>query len=307
MKIHVVVNPKAGAGAALRRLPAVRRALAEAAADVDVARTEGPGDAARLAARARDAGAEIVVAVGGDGTLNELAQAYVGPDGEPVGGPALALVPAGTGGDFRRTLRIPEEPGAAVRRLLASEGRAVDLGVLQLTGHAGEPLRRAFVNIASFGVSGEIDRLVNAGPKWLGGRTSFAWGTLRAMTTYRNAPVAIRLDGADWYEGHIVVAALANGRYFGGGMKIAPAADPSDGLLDVVVAGDLGFSQALGLAPSLYRGGHVGHASVKTGRAREVEARALGRGPVLVDADGEAPGRLALHARLLPGALRFRA
>ncbi len=307
MKIRVIVNPKAGAGAARRKLPQVERALARHGAAFETLETRAPGDATALARRARDDGAELIVVVGGDGTLNEVSQAYLEESGALLAGPALSMVPAGTGGDFRRTLRIDPDAEIAVEHLLASEARAVDLGIIELTSDRGTPVRRAFVNIASFGVSGRIDRLVNESPKWIGGRAAFALGTVRAMATYRNAPVSIRVDGTPWHEGRIVVGAVANGRFFGGGMQIAPNADPSDGRFDVVVLGDIPFAESLRVGPKLYTGKHLGEPRVHSTRGTVIEALPLDARPVYVDADGETPGCLPLRVTIAPAALRFRA
>jgi YegS/Rv2252/BmrU family lipid kinase len=307
MKIRVIVNPKAGAGAARRKLPQIERALRNHGVAHETVETRAPGDATELSRRARNDGVEVLVVVGGDGTLNEVSQAYLDDGGAPLPGPALAIIPAGTGGDFRRTLGIDKDADLSVARFLASEPRSVDLGIVELTGDRGEPVRRAFVNIASFGVSGRIDRLVNESPKWIGGRAAFALGSLRAMSTYRNAPVTIRVDGTPWYEGRVVVGAIANGRFFGGGMQVAPEADPTDGRFDVVVLGDLTFAESLRVGPKLYAGKHLGSPRVLSTRGTIVEAAPLDDRPVYVDADGETPGRLPLRATIAPGALRFLA
>lgn len=306
MKIRVIVNPKAGAGAAGRKIPHIKRALLASGAPHEVVETLAPGDATALARKAADDGVDVIAVVGGDGTLNEVSQAYLGVAGELVPGPALGLIPAGTGGDFRRVFDVSKDVEAAVRRMLDSEPRAVDLGVLELTADGGERTRRAFVNIASFGVSGRIDRLVNQGPKWIGGGAAFAIGTVRAMATYHNAAVSIRVDGKPWYEGRVVVVAIANGRYFGGGMQVAPRADPTDGALDVVVLGDLSFLESARVGRRLYSGEHLGAPGVHWTRGTRVEAAGLGGEPVYIDTDGETPGRLPLTATILPGALRMR-
>jgi diacylglycerol kinase family enzyme len=191
--------------------------------------------------------------------------------------------------------------------MLDSAVRPLDLGILELVGDDGGPLLTTFVNIASFGVSGKIDRLVNESPKWMGGQLAFFVGSLRALSTYRNAAVTVRVDGEPWYEGRVVVVAIANGRYFGGGMHIAPRADPGDGLFDVVVMGDMPFAESLRLAPRVYKGTHLEQPRILSTRGSVVEADVLGDTSVFIDADGETPGRLPLRARMAKGALRIRA
>ncbi len=160
--------------------------------------------------------------MGGDGTLNEVSQGYLDVDGQPLAGPDLALIPSGTGGDFRKTFALGATLEEAVERLATAEARPLDLGLLDITAHSGETIRRAFLNITSFGLGGLTDRLVNAGPKWIGGRAAFFVGSLRALISYANAPVRLRVDGEIVLEAPIVNVAIANGQYFGGGMKIAP-------------------------------------------------------------------------------------
>ncbi len=304
MKLHLIVNPKAGSGRAAQRIPQIRRALADQGIQHELSLTEGPRDASRLARGAADGGADVIGVVGGDGTVNEVAQSYVDEHGAPRPGPALALIPAGTGGDFRRTFGLEDNVVDAVRRLATATPRAIDLGVVDLTGHDGRPHTQAFINIMSFGIGGLVDRLVNESPKWLGGKASFMLGTLRASLAYKNLPVSLRVDGKVCLETPIVSVAVANGQYFGGGMKIAPDADPSDGLFDVVAIADLTRAQGIGLGLKFYKGSHVGRPGVSVARGSEIEALPLRRrDEVLIDLDGETPGRLPLRARVLRSAV----
>ncbi|MBN2195583.1 MAG: diacylglycerol kinase family lipid kinase [Polyangiaceae bacterium] len=307
MKTRILVNPRAGSGAAATRVPAVELSLRERGHVVDLERTRGPGDATRIIREAREEGVDCVVIVGGDGTLNEACQAYLDDQGRLLEGPELAIVPAGTGGDFRKTFDLGTDTAAAVARMDESPGRRVDLGVAEFRDHRGTPTRRAFVNILSFGLGGLTDRVVAGGPKWVGGRVAFFTGALRALFAYQNLPVRLTVDGASCLEAPILNVAIANGRYFGAGMKIAPEADPSDGQFDVVALYDLTRAQGLGLAYKIYRGTHPGSPGVRVATGREIHAApARSSLEVLIDLDGETPGRLPLDARIIPGALRFR-
>lgn len=302
--IRVLLNPKAGAGAALRKLQTLRNALRRQGLEHDVAETSRPGDAGRLARVAREDGVKTLAVVGGDGTLNETIQAYLDPDGNPIEGPSIAVIPAGTGGDFKRSLGLSGSLEEAVGRL-CSPARPVDLGRLRLVDTQGAPVLRAFLNITSFGVGGRADQLVNEGPKWLGGKPAFFLGSLRATLGYRNQAVRVKIDGRVFYEGPIFNVAVANGRYFGGSMLVAPHADLGDGQFDVVILEDLTLPEKLALANSLYGGTHLDHPKIREGRGRIIEAEPLNPwSHVLIDMDGETPGRLPLHAEALPGALR---
>jgi len=307
LKVALIVNPTAGSGAAGRAAPTVQRALERLGASVTLGATKQPGDATRLARESRSAHLDCTVVMGGDGTLNEVCQAYIDERGEPLAGPPLALVPAGTGGDFRKTLGIGTDLEASVEHLVRCEPRPFDLGILEASAHDGRPVTRAFINITSFGLGGLTDRVVNAGPKWLGGKSAFFLGTLRALLAYQNAAVRVKVDGRVWLESPVVNVALANGRFFGGGMQIAPEADPADGLFEVVALGDLTRLQTVGLTQRVYAGTHLGQPQISATRGAVVEAEALvPNAEVLIDMDGETPGRLPLRARIAAGALRFR-
>jgi YegS/Rv2252/BmrU family lipid kinase len=303
-RVALLVNPAAGGGAGRRRAPALARALARAGASIDVLETRGPGDARRIVDECRRAAVDVIAVAGGDGTLNEVAQAYLDREGRPVAGPPLALLPIGTGGDFGRTLGAAGGLDGAVQRALSAEPRAFDLGVLRLTTLAGATERRAFLNITSFGLAGLTCRTVNSGPAWLGGRATFYLATVRALATWRNPPVHVSVDGAPWLESPVVNVMIANGRYFGGGMKIAPEADPADGRFDVVAIGDMSRLQTLGLTRAVYAGTHVTRPLVTVTRGTSVEAEAaVATDVVLIEMDGETPGRLPLAATVAAGAI----
>ena len=306
-KVRVILNPAAAGGAALGQVGAIEASLRRYDLPHEIVLTRTRGHAAELARAAAADGVDVIAIVGGDGTINEVMQAYVTPDGEPVRGPDLALIPSGTGGDFKRTFGLSGALDEAVARIRHGAPRAVDLGILRFASHAGGDAVRAFVNIASFGLSGQVDAIVNETPKWLGGRASFYSATLRAMAGYKNASVRIKVDGALWHEGPVVTTAIANGRYFGGGMMIAPHADPSDGRLEVVLLGDLGRRELIGLTPRIYRGAHLAADGVRVTSGVTVEAEAVHPwASVLIDVDGEQPGKLPLRATLARGALTFR-
>ncbi len=307
MRVSVIVNPRAGAGSAARHLPAVRHGLNGLGVAFEILETRHPGHAVELARSARDAGSTLLAVVGGDGTLNEVSQAYIDATGSPTAGPPIALIPCGTGGDFPRSCAFAGSSiPSALARLVARKLRPVDLGVVSLVDSRGAPVHRAFLNVASVGISGDVDERVARGPKWLGGKAAFLLGTVSAALVYRNVPMEIEVDGRSWHRGPVLLAAIANGQFLGGGMHIAPAADFADGQFDVICVGDLSRGKFLSLFPRVYKGAHLGLEAVSSVRGRSVVVRALrDGGPVLVDVDGETPGYLPLAARIFPGALQL--
>ena len=301
----VIVNPKSQGGRLGSRWPEIAETLTRAF-PYEVVHTSGPGDATTLARNALLAGAERIVAIGGDGTINEVTNGFF-ENGAPIKPDAsLAVVPFGTGGDFRRTIGVPSDAHEAARIIAANHRRKVDVGKLQLTGHDGKPALRMFINIASFGVSGHLDRMINEGGKKLGRIGYFTTG-VRATLSYKNQRVQLIFDGkvADRVEVTAYNVAVANGKYFGGGMKIAPDAEVDDGTFDVTVVGDLSFGKLItGFARQVYSGAHLKTKGVSVRRAKVVEAEPVNPGDkVEFDVDGEHLGRLPARFEIVPQAL----
>jgi diacylglycerol kinase (ATP) len=234
-----------------------------------------------------------VVAVGGDGTINEIVQGLAGHDGVE-----LAVIPRGTGWDFVRTYGIPRKLEDAIAVARDGHARVIDLG--RATYRGGESL---FANIASVGMSGAIARRTNESSKALGGKVSYAWATLTVFARWQNDVVRVRVgDESRSARMHDVV--VANGRFFGGGMKICPEAEPDDGLFDVLLIGDLTKRDLVLTMPKTYRGKHLPHpkAEVLRGAVVEVDADE----PLPVELDGEQPGTTPVRFEVVPRALRLR-
>ena len=299
----VIVNPQSQGGKLGKRWPELAEAIGRAF-PFDEAQTRAPGDATRLAREALRAGAKRVIAVGGDGTINEVINGFFDDTGQPIAGDAaVGLVPYGTGGDFRRTLDIPIATASAAAVIAEDHRTRIDVGRLEYTTASGQRARRMFANIASFGVSGVVDRLVNESGKKLG-RLSFAVATARATWTYKNQRVQLRFDDGERVELTINTVAVANGRYFGGAMMVAPDAEVDDGLFDVVALGDFHFVDLLRSGRRIYKGTHLTMDKVTTRRARIVDAETIDPNAVVeLDIDGEALGRLPARFELVPRAL----
>ena len=305
--VKVIVNPAAGDGCARRAWPALRPHLEACVGPYALAWTSGPEQAEVLTRAALRRGVGRIIAVGGDGTLSGVVNGFF-ENGRAVNAEAsLAFLTCGTGGDFRRTVGAPRDLRAAARRLACPRTRRIDVGRLTYVSHAGREETRYFLNIASFGMGGLVDEIVRAMPgrKLLGGTASFFYAIVRAMVRYRNQPVALRVDGTPHGPFVVRAVAVANGRFFGGGIEVAPRAALDDGLLDVVVVGNFSRTELLMRAPHFYRGTHEALEKVMAVRGRRVTATALGDGPVLLDVDGEPLGRLPATFEVVPQALRL--
>ncbi|HJZ86015.1 MAG TPA: diacylglycerol kinase family protein [Polyangia bacterium] len=308
MRTCVVVNPRSQGGQTERRWGALADVIRQHYGPFEARFTRGPGDGAAQARAALEEGFELVVAMGGDGTISEVADGFVDRDGKPLReGALLGVLPAGTGGDFRRTIGMPKTLPEAAAALRGHKSARIDLGRLEFTDHDGQPAVRHFINIASFGIGGVVDELVNQGSKLLGGRLSFMLATLQAQARFQNQRVRMRLDDGPRVERVIHNVAVANGRFFGGGMMIAPEAKLDDGRFDVVELGDFSRLELLTGGMKVYRGTHLGLPKVTLARAQLVEAEpGQASERVLLDVDGEQPGRLPARFRLLPGVLRLK-
>ena len=305
----VIVNPKSQGGRLGQRWTELADTIGRAF-PFDEVMTTGPGDATVLTRAALRGGAERIVAIGGDGTVNEVVNGFFDDEGKSIAPEAsFALIPFGTGGDFRRTFHLPTEVADAAAVIAANHRRKIDVGRLSFISSygatSGQRVHRMFANIASFGVSGVVDRLVNESGKKLG-RLSFLYATARATWSYKNQRVQMVFDGKDRMEATINTVAVANGRFFGGGMKVAPEAEPDDGMFDVIALGDFGFGDVLKSGRRLFKGTHLKMDKVTSRRAKVVEAEPIEPGAVIeLDVDGEPPGRLPARFEVVPAALWF--
>jgi YegS/Rv2252/BmrU family lipid kinase len=290
---------------------AIESKLRGALGHVDTVFTDGPMAARRLTMEALKDGVDQVIAVGGDGTVNEVVNGFF-ERGKPLNPEAVLVVLAsGTGGDFRRTFRIPESIDEQIARLAHSTIHTIDLGRLTYRDDStGEEASRYFDNIASFGLSGLADKAVNSLKfgKRFGGKLAFQLGTFKALLAYRRQPVRIRVDDVFDAVVSVTTAAVCNGKYFGGGMKMAPHAEPDDGLFDVVIVRGVGSLELLLKSRTIYKGNHLKYDKVTVLRGRKVIAEPVHghHHPVLLDVDGEAPGRLPATFEILPRAINLR-
>ncbi len=304
MKTFFVVNPKSANGATGRRWAELAATIARTLSDFGVEFTKGPLDAVHLTRAAIKSGYECIVAVGGDGTINEVTNGFF-EDGKVLNpNAALGVLPRGTGGDFRKTFSWDLDSDAAIKRLKTPDTRPFDVGKCDFLGHDGKLQTRYFANICSFGVSGLVDQEVNQTSKALGGTISFMWGSLKAMTKYKDQRVRLTLDDKPLEEVMVTTLSVANGKFFGGGMKVAPAAELDDGTFEVVSIGDLGMGEVLAMSRKIYKGDHLAMDKVSVRRAKVVEAEGIEPGAVIeLDVDGENPGRLPARFEVVPAAL----
>ena len=309
VKVGVILNPVAGGGRLKRDWPQVAAALTRRFGAFDLRETQASGDAKRLARDLSAGGCDLVIAAGGDGTASEAADGLLQAAGELGRTAELALLPCGTGIDFARGLGLPRGLDALVERIATAKGRAVDAGRISYVDDHGALASRHFINIASLGLSGATDRAVNADKRK--GRVSakalFYWRTVVEFVRYRFQAVRITVDDGPPFEAKMALVAVANGKFFGGGMMVAPDAALDDGQFDIVILRAANKAKLIWDLRLVYGGRHRDHPSITIVRGRTVVVEPVGDGdPALVDIDGESPGRIPATFEMLPGALMLR-
>jgi diacylglycerol kinase (ATP) len=303
-KKHVfVVNPRSGNGATGREWPRIQAEACKRLGSFTTHMTTKPGDATCITRMCLYEGAELIVCVGGDGTLNEVVNGFMDERGPIRTDAVLGFVPNGTGCDFVRTAPIPAKIEQSLNTIKEGYTRRIDLGRLQFHDHQGRLNVRYFHNIASFGLGGEVVDRVNRNSKAFGPFISFIWSTLVSIFLYGKKKIRLKVDNT--YEGEFIVwnIAVANGQYHGGGMWVAPDAVIDDGLLHITVIGDLNLAEVFWYLPKLYNGKikKIKNVSILTGRMVEAYSEQC----VQLDVDGEQPGRLPVIIDIMPAVLRM--
>jgi YegS/Rv2252/BmrU family lipid kinase len=298
MAAALIVNLHAGGGAARRRWPAVARLLEQRLGPLAAHFTEGPGHATLLARQLVGAGFDPLIAAGGDGTWNEVVNGVL----SSACGVRVGILPLAKGGDFARTIGLAG-PRHAVETLAACEVREVDVVRVRFRGPAGDRRERHFLNIGSFGLGAEAALRVGGWSRVLPGRARYLAAALPTLAAGRGFDVRLWLDDASPVEFHATTVALANGRYHGGGILIAPQAAIDDGLIDVTLVAHVGLAEVAANVRLLYSGEIYSHPKVHHWRAARVRAETEPATPL--ELDGEPVGTLPLEAEVLPRALRL--
>ncbi len=304
MKTLVIVNPASGGG----RTGALWEELSQSAKRLldqpAVHRTSGPGEATQVVRDALRAGVQRVIALGGDGTCHEVVNGFFDPETIAAIAPEalFGFVRSGTGGDLARTFEQLDAPGAQVERIAAGVGRPIDIIACDWTRDGGG--REVSVNIASVGQGGDVCRRVDARRKFFRGALPFAFATLESLAVTRPWRVELRLDDGPPETHTVRNVVAANGRYHGGGMHIAPMAQPDDGFLEVVLIGAQSRTRSLLTGPALYRGEAHTLAGNSHRQCRKLSVTpSQGQAPMLLEMDGEVRGAAPVTFEMIPGAL----
>jgi YegS/Rv2252/BmrU family lipid kinase len=284
MKIGYIVNPVAGKKNAARHVPRIEQTTKDMGYEAAIYITDRPGDAVEKTAEAVREGCDVVVAVGGDGTVNEVVN---GLDGISV---VMGVIPAGSGNDFSRTLRIPQDFEGALDCILKGRTRTVDVGTVN---------GKRFVNVASIGFDTQVVMETNRIKKRIPGPLAYVLGVFKALTGYKAFDIELETKD-NIIRKRAALVAVANGMFYGGGMKIAPRAVVDDGLFDVCLVEDMRRLRILRLFPIIYSGRHLLRPEVKYFRTTRIRIECLGG---YINSDGEIIGPCPADMVLQAGGL----
>ena len=299
-----IVNPASGAGKAGRQWAQIESWLPSAGIPFETARTTRPHEATEIAQAAVRQSRPVVVAVGGDGTLNEVVNGFF-HNGAPLPTSSrLAMVPLGTGGDFRRTLRIPVDPRVAVDVLKSGVVRKLDVGCVTYQTPDGSTAIRHFINIADAGLGGDVVQLVGNGTKRFGS-LAYSIGGLRALISFTNKPMTVDIDDVTHELKKAQQVVVANCQYFGGGMQMAPTASPTDGVFDVILIKNAGKIETMRGMNDFRAGKHLDQTNPKIELLYGKRVSVSSPKKVRIDVDGEAVGFLPALFEIQPGSIEF--
>jgi diacylglycerol kinase (ATP) len=312
VKPLLIVNPQAGGGRAGRNFPLLRPVVERVLGAVDVATTRASGDAIAIARDAAKAGRELVISIGGDGTLHEVANGVLDAKEGGAEQTAVGFIAEGTGGDFRKSLDLPHRLDRYLEAIGSGRERRVDAARATFRNADGSEGRRWFVNILSAGLGGRVDRFVADSPRALSATAAYFWASVRALAVSEPARISCVIEnGGERTETRLDVwtIAVCNGGTFGSGMRIAPMARVDDGKLEVVALSAPSKARLVLLSRKLYAGEHLALAGTFHQRGERVEITSApgARETVFLDIDGEPLGELPLRVEIVPGALRLRA
>jgi len=305
-KIKLIVNPKSGGGDGKKIANYISEKYQHLFSEIVF--TSGPCEAIDLAKNSENF--DAVCLIGGDGTLNEVINGVMQIDEKKR--PKVGIIPVGTGNDFIKTIGISKNPDDAITTILNMKTKKLDVAICEFLDFSGKPQKRYYINITEFGMGGEVANLVNKYGKIFKGTIPFLLFALVCNFTFKNKTVRIKTDCEDEkfqdIEANIRVVAVANGKFYGGGMQIAPYAQPDDGLLDVVIVKDMNSIETLKNLPLLYKGEKGVEQAKKTGkvlyfRAKKVEVFEADN--LMIEMEGEVPGHTPKYFEIIPKSIDF--
>ena len=299
MSMVAILNPKSAGGKTAEVWAKVR---AHIQGPVEALETKAPGHGIELTRNAIKNGARTIIAVGGDGTINEVVNGFFENEELISSEAALGIIPHGTGSDFTRILKLPFDDKGLAAVIQSGGPRLVDVLRVRYTTMGGTAALRYSINIASFGMGGLVAEKAHQSSKPLGGQIAFFVAMLRTALSFSGNSVTLQLDNSRTIECKITNVVVGSGQYHGAGMWVCPGAAIDDGMLDVTVIKYLPLLELVRSLPLLYNGGIYSHPKVESHRVKHLKAES--KEPSLIEIDGEAPGQLPIEISVVPMAIR---
>lgn len=303
-KWFAVVNPHSGNGKTAKNWPNLYKFLIQNGIDIEYAYTSSQGEGIVLAKQARDIGYKKIIAVGGDGTVNEVLNGLLANGKEIDRDMELAILEHGTGSDFVRSFQQKKGINSFIKLLKRNKMVKVDIGKIDFQGMDGDQVSRYFLNAANLGIGAEVVNRANNNSKALGSKLTYFTGTIATLLNFENIEVRCQLDNNEIIEGKYKGLIVCNGQYMGGGMHIAPQAQTDDGLFDIVLIKDLTKLRFLTHFPSIYLGKHINLPEIEIHRSKKLSVTT--KQQTIFEADGEIPGLSPIVCQIIPKALTLR-
>lgn len=308
LRPQIIINPESDKGRTGKRWKQIKEAVRSIFNEYRFEFTEKPCHATEISRAAIKDGVELIVGIGGDGTMNEIANGFFENDRILNPETALGVVPSGTGSDLSRSLHIPSSYRNALELITEAPSHAIDAGKVLFTDHSGTACERFFLNISDFGIGGEVVRHMNL-KKMERKKSSYFRSALSTFIHYKNKRLRIRIDGKDLPEDEYMMGAIANGKVFGKGMQAAPDAKLDDGLFDVLLVKGMKLLEFLRTIRRLYSGTHLPHPKIDLIRCQTVEVTSATEEAqnVFIEVDGEQIGQIPVRFEILPGCFPVKA
>jgi YegS/Rv2252/BmrU family lipid kinase len=307
-KVHVIVNPCSARGRTGKHWETIKAAIRSHFREFKYIFTEKPRQATEITRDLLRDGFDLLIGVGGDGTLNEISSGYLhAVTGQAINREAaVGIIPSGTGSDFIRFMKVPGDFEKSAAHIKNSGNRRIDMGCIRYDGPVGanQPKTQYFINVADFGLGAEVIRRISAIQSTRRGPLTYYRGLLSTMMSYRSKKVQLTLDDGRRLQGEYMIGAVANGRIFGGGMVIAPRAEPDDGVFDLVLIEPMKRLEILANSRLLYSGAIDRHPKVLILKARQVRVESPDE--VHIEYDGEIGATLPAEFTVVAKALNLR-
>ena len=303
-RTFVVVNPTSGAGKGYRLWSRISSSLRRSIGVFDFAFTDYPGHGTLLTRQALGDNYDLIVAVGGDGSFNEVVNGFF--KGAQTLSPkaVLGFIPTGTGSDFFRSLKMSGDMENCCARLAGGKCRRIDVGYAQFTDRQGETQSRIFLNVLSLGCGGEVAREIERVSKIFGGRIAYKWASIKTLLNFKDKTVQLQCDEDKLQTLPVTNLSICNGQYFGGGMWISPTAHIDDGKLDVTNWSGFSLRDFIFKQRKIYDGSHLHDPGTHTFQIESLSAESLET--TLIEIDGEYVGTLPLKVKLLPRSITIK-